>query len=109
MTHIAPQPAFHKAGPSNITTDRFSHPIRVGTKPLGDHLFKALIRRQATHLHGLGIRPLTEFLIELAGLDEQVRNDLLLLLERYSRLDRAIVEALGAERFPPIIFPVGPT
>ena len=106
MTHIAPQPAFHKVEPQNTAADHFSHRPRCRSKPLDGHLFNAQIRRQAAHLHQLGVRPLTEFLIEFVGLDQQVRNDLLLLLERYARLDREVVEAVGAGSFPPAVFAV---
>ncbi len=105
MNRIAPQPDFINTEPST-TTNHFSRRLRPIRPPVNDHLFKARIRRQAAHLHELGVRPLTEFLVEFVGLDEQARNDLLLLLERYSRLDRAIVEAVGADSFPPILFAV---
>ena len=52
--------------------------------------------RLATHLHALGVRPVAECLLELAGVDELIHQ-----LERYARLSPEIVEALGADKFPP--------
>ncbi len=71
--------------------------------------FKARLPVLVGHLHALGVRPVTELLIELVGTDEQARNTLLLLLEKYGRLSPAVVQAVGGDRFPPAIFPVGPT
>ena len=69
--------------------------------------FKARLPALANHLHTLGPRPVAELLIEHVGDDEQARNTLLLLLEKYSRLSPAVVHALGGDTFPPTIFPVG--
>ena len=69
--------------------------------------FKARLPALVGHLHRLGVRPTAELLIEHVGDDEQARNTLLLLLEKYGRLNPAVVKALGAEAFPPSIFPVG--
>ena len=71
--------------------------------------FKTRLPVLVNHLHALGVRPVTELLIELVGTDEQARNTLLLLLEKYGRLSPAVVQAVGGDRFPPAIFPVGPT
>ena len=92
-----------KGGDTSPTFRRHPRPTR---HPVNGPLFKAQIRRQAAHLHGLGVRPLTEFLIELVGVDEQASNDLSLLLGRYCRLDREIVEAVNADSFPPVLFAV---
>ncbi len=59
------------------------------------------------HLHELGVRPTAELLIEFVGNDEQARNTLLLLLERYGRLSPAVVQAVGGDVFSPAVFAVG--
>jgi hypothetical protein len=51
------------------------------------------LRRLAAHLHSLGPRPLHEFLREIAA-----GADLFERLERYARLDPAIVKYLGGDR-----------
>jgi hypothetical protein len=53
------------------------------------------------HLHGLGSRPLGELLIEVAGADQAVQDDILYCLERYQRLDSDLVQALGGDHFAP--------
>ena len=45
-------------------------------------------------LHALGPRPLYEFLAELTAGDAVLAVDIEILLDRYSRLDPATVEAL---------------
>ena len=52
--------------------------------------------RLVEQLHRLGPRPVGECLLELAGIDE-----LVFLLDRYGRLNPDVVEALGADKFPP--------
>jgi hypothetical protein len=56
----------------------------------------ARLRRLASRVHELGERPLYEPLRELLS-----GHELLETLERYARLDPAIVRALGADRLPP--------
>ena len=68
--------------------------------------FKARLPALVGHLHALGVRPTAELLIEHVGNDEQARNTLLLLLEKYGRLSPAVVQAVGGDRFPPSIFAV---
>jgi hypothetical protein len=51
------------------------------------------------HLHRLGARPLGEFLDHL-GQKHLIRTSIETELERYARLDPAVVRALGADRFP---------
>ena len=75
----------------------------------GPGTFKARLPGLVAHLHGLGVRPTTEFLLELIGPDEDVQINGLLLLERYGRLDRGVVEAVGGNTFPPVVFSVGST
>ena len=72
-------------------------------------LFKTRLPVLVDHLHALGVRPVTELLIELVGNDEQARNTLLLLLEKYGRLNSAVVQAVGGDTFPPAIFAVAGT
>ena len=68
--------------------------------------FKARLPALVGHLHALGIRPVAELLIEHVGDDEQARDTLLLLLEKYGRLNPAVVQAVGGDTFPPAIFAV---
>ncbi len=72
-------------------------------------LFKTRLPVLVDHLHALGVRPVAELLIELVGDDEQARNTLLLLLERYGRLSPAVVQAVGGDTFPPAVFAVANT
>ena len=72
-------------------------------------LFKARLPGLVGHLHALGVRPVAELLIEHVGTDEKAQNDLLLLLEKYRRLNPAVVEAMGGHSFPPAVFAVGTT
>ena len=69
-------------------------------------LFKTRLPVLVDGLHALGVRPVGELLIELVGHDEQARNNLLLLLERYNRLNPAVVSAVGGDIFPAVVFPV---
>ncbi len=71
--------------------------------------FKGRLPGLVGHLHALGVRPVAELLIEHVGIDETAQNDLLLLLEKYRRLNPAVVEAMGGHSFPPTIFAVGAT
>ena len=106
MTHIAPQTAFHKAEPSNTTTDHFSHRPRGRSKPLDGPLSDLRRDRLVLRLHRLGPKPVSEYLKELVGNDDGLQADALFLLEKYSALDPGIVHALGGDTFPPAIFPV---
>ncbi len=65
--------------------------------------------RLVDRVHRLGPKPLSELLKELVGTDDGLQADTLFLLEKYGALDPEIVRALGADTFPPSIFPVGPT
>ncbi|HLJ20066.1 MAG TPA: hypothetical protein VKU84_07705 [Stellaceae bacterium] len=56
-------------------------------------------RRAVERVHGLGVRAFYELLIELGGA-HSIGNDIARRVERYSRLDREIVRAIGADRFP---------
>jgi hypothetical protein len=53
------------------------------------------------HLHDLGSKPVGELHIEVAGADPFVQDDIILCLERYRRLDKGMVAALGGDHFPP--------
>ena len=64
-------------------------------------------RRLVGHLHALGVRPVAELLIEHVGDDEQARDTLLLLLEKYGRLNPAVVQAVNGDVFQPVVFGVG--
>ncbi len=77
--------------------------------PVNGPLFDARFRRHVDHLCRLGVRPVGEFLLQLAGTGDDARTALVVLLEQYQRLDADVVEALGGDRWPTTIFPVGPT
>ena len=66
------------------------------------------VTRQVQRLHDLGPRPLFELLAEL-GADQFVRDDLEHLLDRYTRLDPALVAALGGRdlRLPVVVIEQG--
>ncbi len=57
--------------------------------------------RQVVRVHALGPRPLGELLIEIASHTGQ-SSFIAHRLEEYARLDRDILRALGADRFPPM-------
>lgn len=109
MQVLAPTARLHKTEPSNTTTDHPSRRRRSTCSPLdgplSDLRFAGLVR----HLHRLGPKPLSELLKELVGTDDGLQADTLFLLEKYGALDPEIVRVLGADTFPPSIFPVGPT
>ena len=52
-------------------------------------------RRRIEAVYHLGVKPIAELLVEIAD-----PIDLDLALDRYGRLDRSIVRALGADTFP---------
>ena len=106
MTHIAPKTAFHKADPQNTIADHFSHQLRCRSKPLDGPLSDLRRNQLVLHLHGLGPRPVSEYLKELLGIDAELQADALFLLEKYAALDPGIVRALGGSTFPPILFAV---
>ena len=101
MTHIAPQPAFHKADPQNTIADHSSHQLRRRSKPLDGPLSGPRYARLVRHLHRLGEKPISELLRELTGNDYGLQADAIFLLERYGALDPEIVRALNADVFPP--------
>ncbi len=76
---------------------------------LDERLFNVRWPVLAKHLHGLGARPVAECLLEIAGNDDGARVTLLAALERYGELDQETVRAVGGDRWPTTIFPVGPT
>ena len=74
--------------------------------PLHGPLFDARFRRHVDHLCRLGVRPVAECLLQLAGTGDDGRTALVVLLEQYQRLDADVLAALGADRYPPSIFRV---
>ena len=109
MQVLAPTARLHKTEPSNTTTDHPSRQPWPTRQPVNDPLFDARFRRLVDHLRRLGPRPVSELLKELMGNNDELQADTLFLLEKYAALDPEIVCALGADTFPPSIFPVGPT
>ena len=106
MTHIAPQPAFHKAEDTTTSTDHFSHRRRRRSKPLDGPLSDLRRDRLVRRLHRLGPRPISEYLKELVCNDDGLQADALFLLEKYGALDPELVRALDADTFPSAIFAV---
>ena len=74
--------------------------------PVNGPLFDARFRRHVAHLCQLGVRPVAECLLQLAGTGDDARVGLIVLLEQYQRLDAGVVKALGGDRWPETIFPV---
>ncbi len=60
------------------------------------------LRRGVLHLNDLGVRAEVEFLVEL-GLAHGIEDDLLRRLDRWRLLTREMIEAAGADRFPPLL------
>ena len=71
--------------------------IDATAQPLAGPRFE----RQVVCVHALGPRPLAELLIEIASHTGQ-SSFIAHRLEEYARLDRDILRALGADRFPPM-------
>ena len=69
---------------------------------LDERLFNVRLPVLAKHLHGLGVRPVAECLLEIAGNDHGDRVTLLAVLERYANLDPATVRGVGGDDFPPV-------
>ncbi len=65
---------------------------------LRDVQYRILVGR----LHALGERQTGELLQEVIGSNEQLRDDVFALLERYTRLTPAEVQAVGADVFPSV-------
>ena len=84
------------------------HPWPAGP-PVTGPLFDARFRRHVDHLCRLGVRPVAECLLQLAGTGDDARTALVILLEQYQRLDADVVRALGGDRWPETVFAVGPT
>ena len=77
------------------------HPPRPTRPPVNGPLFDARFRRHVDHLFRLGPRPVGECLSQLVGTNDDARTALIVLLERYGELDAGVVQALGADVFPP--------
>lgn len=60
------------------------------------------MRRGAEHLHHLGARAVSEFLIELA-LAHGIETDLIARLDEWRRITPAQVRAAGGDRFAPAL------
>ena len=109
MTSIHFAARARNSAPPHSTTGPTGHRARPTCRPLDGPLFDPRFRRLIDHLHRLGPKPLSELLRELVGTDDGLQADTLFLLEKYGALDPEIVRALGADTFPPSIFPVGAT
>ena len=69
---------------------------------LDKRLLKVRYQMLVTGLHSLGPRPTGELLLEVIGGNERLRDVVFALLERYTRLTPAEVQAVGADVFPPV-------
>ncbi len=76
---------------------------------LDRRLLKVRYQILVNNLHALGPRPTGELLLEVIGDDDRLRDDVFALLERYTRLTPAEVQAVGADVFPLAIFEVANT
>jgi len=75
--------------------------------PANGPLFDARFHHLIDHLCRLGPRPVGECLLQLVGTQDDARTALVVLLERYRQLDADVVQAVGGDRWPETIFPVG--
>ena len=67
--------------------------------PHCDYPRRAKIERLVSHLHGLGPRPLAEFLDALA-IENGIGAAIIAKLAEYGRLSPSIVAAVGGDMFP---------
>ncbi len=73
----------------------------VSTDKDGEALTGLHFERQVERVHNLGPRPLAELLAEIAIATGE--SDLIAdRVEAYSRLDPAVLRAIGGDRFPPM-------
>ncbi len=109
MSNIYAVAALNKTKRAHAVTTRSSRRPRRTRSPATGPLFDARFRRHVDHLCRLGPRPVGEFLLQLVGTQDDARTALVVLLERYRQLDAGVVQAVGGDRWPETIFPVGPT
>jgi hypothetical protein len=67
--------------------------------PHSDYPRRAAIERLVAHLHGLGVRPLGEFLAEI-GAEYGIVEEIAAKLYAWCRLHPDLVHALDGDRFP---------
>jgi hypothetical protein len=75
----------------------------MSTEPLLSHRLdarRARIEKLIAHLHGLGVRPLGQFLDALS-VEHGIGSQVVAKLEEYHRLDHHMLAATGGDRFPP--------
>ncbi len=109
MSVIRPDSVSRQPEPPRAGTDRSSRRPQPTRQSLDGPLFDARFRRLIDHLCRLGTRPVGECFLQLVGTNDDARNALIVLLERYRQLDADVVAALGGDRWPTNIVPVGPT
>ncbi len=109
MINILAVATVNKTKPSHAVTTRSSRRHRAARRSVDWPIHDARFHRLVGHLHRLGPRPVAECFLQLVGTQDDARTALIVLLERYGELDAGVVQALGADHFPPTIFPVGPT
>ncbi len=109
MSVLTPTIRLRKPEPPPAVTDRSSRRPQPDFQPVDGPLFNARFRRLIDHLCSLGPRPVGECLLQLVGNHNDARTALVVLLERYGQLDVDVVEAVGGDRWPETIFPVGPS
>ncbi len=107
MSVIRPDSVSRQPEPPRAGTDRPSRRPQPTRPPVNGHLFDARFRHLIDHLCSLGTRPVGECFLQLVGTQDDARTALVVLLERYRQLDADVVQAVGGDRWPETIFPVG--
>ena len=108
MQVLAPTARLHNSEPPHDVTSRFSRRPQPAPRLVDSPLSDARFHRLIDHLCSLGPRPVGECLLQLVGTQDDARTALVVLLERYRQLDADVVQAVGGDRWPGTIFPVGP-
>ncbi len=101
MSVIRPDTVSRQPEPPRAGTDRSSRRPQPTRQSLDGPLFDARFHRLIDHLCSLGTRPVAECFLQLVGTNDDARTALVVLLERYGELDAGVVQALGADVFPP--------
>ncbi len=109
MRSIRQDAILRKPEPAPPIAARSSRHPQPTHQPAGCPLSDARFRRLIDHLCSLGPRPVGECFLQLVGTQDDARTSLVVLLERYRQLDAGVVQAVGGDRWPETIFPVGPS
>jgi len=107
MNVLTPTIRLRKPEPPPAVADRSNRRPQPDFQPVDGPLFNTQFHRLIDHLCSLGPRPVGECLLQLVGTQDDARTALVVLLERYRQLDADVVQAVGGDRWPETIFPVG--